>query len=33
MAQSARSTRVPPVVVPVAERSGNTLIFNQINLE
>jgi hypothetical protein len=33
MANNAGSTRVPPAVMPVAERPGNTLIFNQIYLE
>jgi hypothetical protein len=33
MAHGACSTRLPPGVVPVAGKPGNTLIFNQINLE
>jgi hypothetical protein len=33
MAHGARSTRLPPAVMPVAEKPGNTLIFNQIHLE
>jgi hypothetical protein len=33
MAHGARSTRLRPTVLPVAETPGNTLIFNQIHLE